>query len=177
MCVIFPWCSELREGVAGRLSWRGSSSFCGINRDIDPMRLDLPATTCLLCARTGSCRQFERTRDFCERRLLRFAHRDATNSEEEGTSGIRILWPQSLGVAADVPQGSRDLTVMVGAPYLARGSAACLIGGERGEVIIGPPTRELGPFDRLELAACEFQGLLGRFLGRSGAGCEIYDCA
>src|SRR5262249_47276955 len=87
MCVVFPWCSELRERVTGRLSWRGSSSFCGISRDIDRMRLDLPAMTCLLRARTGSCRQFERTRDLCERRLLRFAHRDATNSEKSAFLG------------------------------------------------------------------------------------------
>src|SRR5262249_31615886 len=106
--------------------------------------------------------------------------RDANGAKilfKEGTSGIRILWPQSLGVAADVPQGSGDRSMMVGAPYLAGGSAACLIGRECREVIIGPPAREFGPFDRLELAACESQRLLGRFLGRCGAGCKTYDCA
>src|SRR6516165_7259912 len=82
MCVVFPWCSELRERVAGRLSWRRSSSFCGIRRDIDLTRLDLPATTGLRCARTGSCRQFERTRDLREGCLLRFAHRDAADAEK-----------------------------------------------------------------------------------------------
>ena len=50
MCVVFPWCSELRKLVAGRPSWLESSCFRGIRRDIDPMRLDLPATTCLLRA-------------------------------------------------------------------------------------------------------------------------------
>src|SRR5215813_4563187 len=87
MCVVFPWCSELRERVTGRLSWRGSSSFCGISRDIDLMRLDLPATTCLICARTGSCRQFERTRDLGERCLLRFAYAHAADAEKSALLG------------------------------------------------------------------------------------------
>jgi hypothetical protein len=60
--------------------------------------------------------------------------------------------------------------MMVGAPYFAGGLAACQIGRERGEVIIGPPARELSPFDRLELAAWEFQRLLGGFFGRCHAG-------
>ena len=71
---------------------------------------------------------------------------------EEGARGIRVLWPQIHGVAADVPQGSGDLR-MIGAPQLVRGAAARLIGRERGEMIIGGPARELAPFDRLELAA------------------------
>src|SRR6516164_5589647 len=87
MCVVFPWCSELRERVAGRLSWRGSSSFCDISRDIDPMRLDLPATTGLLRARTGSCRQFERTRDLVERCLLRFAYARAADAKKSALLG------------------------------------------------------------------------------------------
>src|SRR5262249_30181747 len=87
MCVVFPWCSELRERVAGRLSWRGSSSFCDISRDIDPMRLDLPATTGLLRARTGSCRQLERTRDLCERCLLRFAYAHAADAKKSALLG------------------------------------------------------------------------------------------
>ena len=72
---------------------------------------------------------------------------------EEGARGIRIPWPQVHGVAADVPQGSRDRGVIVGARRLARGAAALPIGCESGEMIIGRPARELGPFDRLELAA------------------------
>src|SRR5215467_6615251 len=87
MCVIFPWCSELRERVAGGLSWCGSSSFCAISRDIDPMRLDLPATTCLGRARTGSCRQFERTRDLSERSLLCLAHRHAADAKKSALLG------------------------------------------------------------------------------------------
>src|SRR5215813_290303 len=87
MCVIFPWCSELRERVAGGLSWRGSSSFCAISRDIDPMRLDLPATTGLLRARTGSCRQLERTRDLCERCLLRFGYAHAADAKKSALLG------------------------------------------------------------------------------------------
>src|SRR5499427_7663615 len=87
MCVVFRWCSELRERVAGRLSWRGSSSFCGISRDIDPMRLDLPATTGLLRARIRSCRQFERTRDLVERCLLCFAHRHAADAKKSALLG------------------------------------------------------------------------------------------
>src|SRR5262249_25770662 len=82
MCVVFPWCSELRDRSPGRLIWRGSSSFCDIRRDIDLMRLDLPATACLLRARTGSCRQFERTRDLCERCLLRFAYAHAADAKK-----------------------------------------------------------------------------------------------
>src|SRR5262249_39999212 len=54
---------------------------------------------------------------------------------------------------------------------ILRELAACLIGRERGAVIIGSPARQLGPFDRLELAAWEFQRLLaGPFFGRYGAG-------
>src|SRR5262245_13056098 len=87
MCVVFPWCSELRERVGGRLSWRRSSSFCGIRRDIDPMRLDLPATICLRLARTGSCRQFERTRDLCERCFFRFAYAHAADAEKSALLG------------------------------------------------------------------------------------------
>jgi len=71
---------------------------------------------------------------------------------EEGARGIRILWPQIQGIAADVPQGAGDLG-MIGAPQLVRGAAARLIGRERGEMIIGRPARELVPLDRLELAA------------------------
>src|SRR5262249_5157255 len=51
------------------------------------MRLDLPATTGLLRARTGSCRQFEHTRILCERCLLRFAHRDAADAEKSALLG------------------------------------------------------------------------------------------
>src|SRR5262245_25189967 len=87
MCVVFPWCSELRERVAGRLSWRGSSSFFDISRDIDPMRLDLPATTGLLRARTGSGRQFECTRDLVERCLLCLAHCYAADAEKSALLG------------------------------------------------------------------------------------------
>src|SRR6516162_4543965 len=87
MCAVFPWCSELRERVAGRLSWRGSSSFCDMSRDIDPMRLDLPATTGLLRSRTGSCRQFECTRDFGERCLFRFAYAHAADAKKSALLG------------------------------------------------------------------------------------------
>src|SRR5262249_36528649 len=87
MCVVFPWCSELRERVAGRLSWRGSPSFCGISRDIDLIRLGLPATTCLLRARTGSCRQFERTRDLIKRSLFCLAHCYAADAEKSALLG------------------------------------------------------------------------------------------
>src|SRR6516164_1847545 len=87
MCVVFPWCSELRVRVAGGLSWRGSSPFCDISRDIDPMRLDLPATTGLLRARTGSCRQFECTRNLIERRLLRFDYAHAADAKKSALLG------------------------------------------------------------------------------------------
>src|SRR6516225_2260900 len=52
-----------------------------------PMRLDLPATTCLLRARTKSCRQFERTRNLCERCLLRFAYAHAADAEKPALLG------------------------------------------------------------------------------------------
>src|SRR5262245_58605812 len=95
--------------------------------------------------------------------------RDANGLEivfEESASGICIPWPQVYGVTADVPQGAKDLPAIVGAPYLAQGLAAGLISCESGEMIIGPPARELGPFYGLELAAREFQ----RPLGRCGVG-------
>src|SRR6516162_7785007 len=87
MCVVFPRCLELRDRVASRLSWRRSSSFCGIRRDIDLTRLDLPAATGLVRARTGSCRQFERTRDLSERCLLRLAHRHAADAKKSALLG------------------------------------------------------------------------------------------
>src|SRR5215813_8408817 len=86
MYVVFL-CLELRERVAGRLCWRGSSSFCGISPDIDPMRLDLPATTGLLRACTGSCRQFECTRDLVERCLLCLAHCCAADAKKSALLG------------------------------------------------------------------------------------------
>src|SRR5262249_32286472 len=95
--------------------------------------------------------------------------RDANGLEivfEEGASGICIPWPQVYGVTADVPQGAKDLSAIVGTPYLAQSFAAGLISCESGEMIIGPPARELGPLDGLELAAREFQ----RPLGRCGVG-------
>ena len=46
--------------------------------------------------------------------------------------------------------------------------AACLIGCESGEMIVGRPARELAPFDRLEMAAREFQ----RFFGQCAGGRE-----
>src|SRR5215469_8217069 len=111
MCVIFPWCSELRERVAGRLSWRGSSSFCGISRDIDLMRLDLPATTGLLRARTGSCRQFECTRDLGERCLLRFAYAHAADAKKSALLG-------GLGdVLADLAQPAFEGRCIAGSPW------------------------------------------------------------
>jgi hypothetical protein len=55
-----------------------------------------------------------------------------------------------------------DLSAVVGATRFAQGLAACLVGRECGEMIIGGPARELGPFDRLELAVREFQRPFGR---------------
>src|SRR5262245_56354883 len=49
--------------------------------------LDLPATTCLLRARTGSCRQFQRTRDLIERSLLCLAHCYAADAEKPALLG------------------------------------------------------------------------------------------
>ena len=78
------------------------------------------------------------------------------------------MWPQANGFAADVSEGAINWSVIVGARYFARGPTARLIGCECGKMVIGRPARELGPIDRLELAAGEFQ----RFFGRCGAGRE-----
>src|SRR5262249_58539537 len=51
------------------------------------MRLDFPAATCLLRARTGSCRRFERTRDLIERCLLRFAYAHAADAKKSALLG------------------------------------------------------------------------------------------
>src|SRR5215471_521683 len=136
MCVVFPWCSELRERVAGRLSWRGSSSFCDMSRDIDPMRLDLPATTCLLHARTGSCRRFERTRDLGERCLLRFAYAHAADAKKSALLG-------GLGnVLADLAQPALE---------------GCCIAGRLGihHCASLPQRLDALGFDLTRLAACE----------------------
>src|SRR5262249_12924789 len=136
MCVVFPWCLELRERVAGRLSWHGSSSFCDISRDIDPMRLDLPATTCLLRARTRSCRQFECTRDLVERCLRRFAHRHAADAEKSALlGGLR-------NVLADLAQPALEGRCIAG--RLGIHHAASL-----------PQRLDALGFDLTRLAACE----------------------
>jgi hypothetical protein len=54
-----------------------------------------------------------------------------------------------------------DRPLVVGVPYLAQGLAACLIGCECREVIIGSPARELCPFGRLELGVRKFQRFFG----------------
>src|SRR5262245_30149828 len=92
---------------------------------------------------------------------------------EEDAGGIRILRPQAYRLAADVPQGFGDCCAIVGATCLAQGLTTRLVGGEGGEVIVGRPARELAPFERLELAACE----LHRPFGRCGGGRQTYDCA
>src|SRR5262249_19564519 len=51
------------------------------------MRLDLPATTCLLRARTGSCRQFAPPRDLAERSLLCLAHCYAADAKKSALLG------------------------------------------------------------------------------------------
>ena len=92
---------------------------------------------------------------------------------EEGAGGIGILRLQSERLAADIRQGAGDLHEIVGARSFARGVAAGLVGGEGGEMIIGSPAGKLAPFDRLELAAGEFQ----RLFGRCGVGRETQDRA
>jgi hypothetical protein len=92
---------------------------------------------------------------------------------EEGAGVLGILRLQSERLAADIRQGAGDLHEIVGARSFARGAAAGLIGRERGEMIIGSPARKLAPFDRLELAAGEFQ----RLFGRCGVGRETQDRA
>ena len=52
--------------------------------------------------------------------------------------------------------------MIVAARPLAGGAAAGLVGREGSEMIIGCPARELAPFERLELAAGEFQRVLFR---------------
>src|SRR5262245_33962238 len=87
---------------------------------------------------------------------------------EEDASSVRVLRMQVYSFAADVPQRAMDRPVVVGARTFAQSLAACPIRCECGQVIIGPPVRELGPIDRLELAVREFQ----RFFGRFGTGRE-----
>src|SRR5215469_6203583 len=135
MCAVFPWCSELRERVAGRLSWRGSSPFCDISRDIDPMRLDLPATTGLLRARTGSSLQFECTRNLIERRLLRFAYAHAADAKK--SAFLRCLG----NVLADLAQPALE---------------GCCIAGRLGihHCASLPQRLDALGFDLTRLAAC-----------------------
>jgi hypothetical protein len=80
---------------------------------------------------------------------------------EEGSSGLRIPQPQAIGFAADVPQGAVDVSAVLGAPHPSHRLAAALIGCEGGEVIVGRPTRERGPLERLELAVRELQRIIG----------------
>src|SRR5262245_60406055 len=84
---------------------------------------------------------------------------------EEGARGFRILRPQVGGLAADVRQRGGELCALVRVLSLEHGSAACLIGSESGEMIVGRPARELAPFDGLELAAREFQRPFGECAG------------
>jgi hypothetical protein len=87
---------------------------------------------------------------------------------EEGASSVRVLRLQVYGFAADVPQRAMDRSMVVGARSFAQSLTACPIRCECGQVIISPPAREFGPFDRLELAVREFQ----RLFGPRGAGRE-----
>src|SRR5262249_14172739 len=136
MCVVFPWCSELRERIAGRLSWRGSSPFCGISRDIDLMRLDLPATTGLLRSRIRSCRQFECTRYLVERRLLRFAYAHAADAKKSALLG-------GLGNAsADLAQPALEGRCIAGRLGIHQGASL-------------PQRLDALGFDLDGLAACE----------------------
>src|SRR5262245_1620340 len=75
---------------------------------------------------------------------------------EKGASGIRMLWPQAHGFAADVPQYPGQGLAAIGLACFAQGLAAGLIRCECGEMIIRRPTCDLRPFDRLELAVREF---------------------
>src|SRR5262249_25656003 len=155
MCVIFPWCSELREHVAGRLSWRGSSSLCGISRDIGLMRLDLLVTTCLRRAGTGSCRQFECTQDLSERCLLRLAHRDATNSEKSAFLGC--LGNMLADLAQPALEG-RCIAGRLGIDHRASlpqrlDALGCDLGGlAAGELLVQAVARDASPFGSLEVS-------------------------
>jgi hypothetical protein len=91
--------------------------------------------------------------------------RDAYGLEvllEEGTRGGGILRLERERLAADIGQGSEDLSALVAARLSAPGAATGLIGRERGQMIVGRPAREVAPLERLELAAGEFQRLLFR---------------
>src|SRR5262245_11059127 len=73
---------------------------------------------------------------------------------KEVASTVRVLRLQVYGFATDVPQRAMDRSVVVGTRSFVQSPTACPIRCECGQVIIGPPARELGPFDRLELGVC-----------------------
>src|SRR6516164_3013755 len=81
MCVVFPWYSELREHV------EADSADLDRHLSVASAVIDLPATSCLLRVRTGSCRQFERTRNLVERSLFRFAYAHAADAEKSAFLG------------------------------------------------------------------------------------------
>src|SRR5262249_36642042 len=87
---------------------------------------------------------------------------------KEVASSVRGLRLQVYGFVADVPQRTMDRSVVVGTRSFAQSLTACPIRCECGQVVIGPPARELGPFDRFELAVRKFQ----RVFGPRGAGRE-----
>src|SRR5215813_1098359 len=100
------------------------------------MRLDFPAATCLLRARTGSCRRFERTRDLVERCLLRFAYAHAADAKKSALLG-------GLGnVLADLAQPALE---------------GCCIAGRLGihHCASLPQRLDALGFDLTRLAACE----------------------
>src|SRR5262245_3653588 len=84
---------------------------------------------------------------------------------KEGASNVRVLRLQVYGFAADVPERAMDRSVGVGTRSFAQSLTACSVSCECSQVIIGPPARELGPFDRFELTVRKFQ----RFFGPRGA--------
>src|SRR5262249_9049918 len=73
---------------------------------------------------------------------------------QEVASSVRSLRLQVYCFATDVPQRAMDRSAVVGTWMFVQSLTACPIRCECGQVIIGPPARELGPFDRLELGVC-----------------------
>src|SRR5262249_31460543 len=143
------WPSSAPASMAPR-SWYGTSSLFSLRRPIRAL-LWLEIT---------------RNKSFA------FAQpRDAHGLEillKEVASSVRVLRLQFYGFAADVPQRAKDRSVVGGKRSFVQSLTACPIRCECGQVIIGPPARELGPFDRFELAVGKCQ----RFFGTRGASRE-----
>src|SRR6516162_7321697 len=78
---------------------------------------------------------------------------------EEGARSRRIARRLPRSLPTEIPQGAVDRAVVLRTGRPAHHLAARLVGGERGKMIVFPPTLELAPMHRLERAVGQLEGV------------------